>query len=64
MWYFKRLKTSRSVSLEAFKMYYVMLASAPSLHRESTNSLITQENMVDLELRLYQVYIVCAPLLM
>ena len=29
------------VSLEAFKMYYVMRASAPSLHRESTDSLIT-----------------------
>ena len=40
MGYFKRLKTSGSVSLEAFKMYYVMRASAPSLHRESTDSLI------------------------
>ena len=36
----KRLKPSGSVSLEAFKMYYVMRASAPSLHRESTDSLI------------------------
>ena len=35
-----RLKTSGSVSLEAFKMYYVMHASAPSLHRESIDSLI------------------------
>ena len=33
------LITSWSVSLEAFKMYYVMRASAPSLHRESTDSL-------------------------
>ena len=41
MGYFKRLITSCSVSLEAFKMYYVMRASAPSLHRESTDSLIT-----------------------
>ena len=31
--YFKRLITSWSVSLEAFKMYYVMRASAPSLER-------------------------------
>ena len=28
MGYFKRLKTSGSASMEAFKMYYVMLASA------------------------------------
>ena len=40
MGYLKRLKTSGSVSLEAFKMYYVMHASAPSLRRESTDSLI------------------------
>ena len=40
MGYFKRLITSWSVILEAFKMYYVMRASAPSLHRESTDSLI------------------------
>ena len=41
MVYFKRLITSWSVSLEAFKMYYVMRASAPtSLHRESTDFLI------------------------
>ena len=40
MGYFKGLITSWSVSLEAFKMYYVMRASAPSLHRESTDSLI------------------------
>ena len=37
MEYLKRLKTSGSVSLEA---YYAMLASAPSLDRESTDSLI------------------------
>ena len=40
MGYLKRLKTSGSVSLKAFKMYYAMRASAPSLHRESTDSLI------------------------
>ena len=39
----KRLITSWSVSLEAFKMYYVMRASAPSLHRESTDSLICDQ---------------------
>ena len=39
MGYFKKLKTAGSVSLETFKMYYVMRASAPSLHRESTHSL-------------------------
>ena len=50
--YFKRLKPSGFVSLEAFKMYYAMRASAPSLHSynniiyiiiiyiESTDSLI------------------------
>ena len=38
MVYLKRLKTSGSVSLEAFRMYYVKRASAPSLHRESTDS--------------------------
>ena len=32
-------KVYKSVSLEAFKMYYVMRASVPSLHRESTDSL-------------------------
>ena len=36
----ERLISVEFVSLEAFKMYYVMLASAPSLHRESTDSLI------------------------
>ena len=35
-----RLISSRSVSLEAFKMYDVMWVSVPSLHRESTDSLI------------------------
>ena len=35
-----RLKTSGSVSLEAFKTYYMMRASAIPIHRESTDSLI------------------------
>ena len=43
MGYLKRLKTSGSVSLKAFEMYYVMRASAPSLRRESTDSLIMQK---------------------
>ena len=33
-------KALKFESLEAFKMYYVMRASAPSLHRESTDALI------------------------
>ena len=37
-----RLKPSGFVSLEAFKMYYVMRVFAPSLHRESTDSLIIE----------------------
>ena len=40
MVYFKRLKSSGFVSLEAFKMYYVMRTFAPSLHRKSTDFLI------------------------
>ena len=37
MVYFKRLRSSGFVSLEAFKMYYVMRTFAPSLHRKSTD---------------------------
>ena len=37
----KRLTSLYFVSLEAFKMYYVMRVSAPSLHRESTDSLMS-----------------------
>ena len=40
MVYFKRLRSSGFVSLEAFKMYYVMRTFAPSLHRKSTDILI------------------------
>ena len=40
MVYFKRLRSSGFVSLEAFKMYYVMRTFAPSLHRKSTDFLI------------------------
>ena len=46
MVYFKMLITSWCVSLEAFKMYYAMRASAPSLYiRESTDSLISTHNI-------------------
>ena len=37
MVYFERLRSSGFVSLEAFKMYYVMHTFAPSLHRKSTD---------------------------
>ena len=40
MVYFKRLRSLGFVSLEAFKMYYVMRTFAPSLHRKSTDFLI------------------------
>ena len=40
MVYFKRLRSSGFVSLEAFKTYYVMHTFAPSLHRKSTDFLI------------------------
>ena len=43
MVYFKRLRSSGFVSLEAFKMYYVMRTFAPSLHRKSTDFLIICE---------------------
>ena len=57
MGYLKRLKTSGSVSLEAFKMYYVMRASAPSLHRESTDSLIrTPIKQLLYRLQLYRLF--------
>ena len=46
MGHFKRLITPWSVSLEAFKMYYVMRVSAPSLHRESTDSLMKDDMVV------------------
>ena len=36
----KRLIWLYFVSLEAFKIFYVMRVSAPSLHRESTNSVM------------------------
>ena len=42
MVYFKRLTSSGFVSLEAFKMYYVMRTFAPSLHRKSTDFLILE----------------------
>ena len=38
--YLKRLKSSKFVRVKAFPMYGGMGVSAPSLHRESTDSLI------------------------
>ena len=46
MGHFKRHITSWSVSLEAFKMYYMMRVSVPSLHRESTDSLMKDDMVV------------------
>ena len=40
--YLKRLKSSKFVRVKAFPMYGSIGVSAPSLHRESTDSLITQ----------------------
>ena len=39
--YLKRLKSSKFVRVKAFPMYGGMGVSAPSLHRESTDSLTT-----------------------
>ena len=38
--YLKRLKSSKFVRVKAFPMYGGIGVSAPSLHRESTDSLI------------------------
>ena len=40
--YLKRLKSSKFVRVKAFPMYGDIGVSAPSLHRESTDSLIMQ----------------------
>ena len=40
--YLKRLKSSKFVRVKAFPMYGGIGVSAPSLHRESTDSLIQQ----------------------
>ena len=40
--YLKRLKSSRLGRAQAFPMYGGLGMSAPSLHRESTDSLIVQ----------------------
>ena len=39
--YLKRLKSSKFVRVKAFPMYGGIGVSAPSLHRESTDSLIS-----------------------
>ena len=40
----KRLKSSKFVRVKAFPMYGGISVSAPSLHRESTDSLIIETN--------------------
>ena len=40
--YLKRLKSSKFVRVKAFPMYGGIGVSAPSLHRESTDSLISR----------------------
>ena len=42
--YLKRLKSSKFVRVKAFPMYGGIGVSVPSLHRESTDSLIQQFN--------------------
>ena len=42
--YLKRLKSSKFVRVKAFPMYGGIGVSAPSLHRESTDSLIDSMN--------------------
>ena len=44
--YLKRLKSSKFVRVKAFPMYGGIGVSAPSLHRESTDSLIVQCTIV------------------
>ena len=43
--YLKRLKSSKFVRVKAFPMYGGIGVSAPSLHRESTDSLIVTDFM-------------------
>ena len=43
--YLKRLKSSKFVRVKAFPMYGGMGVSAPSLHRESTDSLIVAASL-------------------
>ena len=44
--YLKRLKSSKFVRVKAFPMYGGIGVSAPSLHRESTDSLISESYLV------------------
>ena len=46
--YLKRLKSSEFVRVKAFPMYGGIGMSAPSLHRESTDSLIIQALFVNI----------------
>ena len=58
----ERLEMSGFVSLEAFKMYYVMRAPTPSLHRESTDSLIQVMVLSAFILALLAMKVYCASL--
>ena len=51
--YLKMLKSSRLGRVQAFPMYGGLGMSAPSLHRESTDSLIFADTKVG-ELRIWQ----------
>ena len=53
--YLKRLKSSRLGRVQAFPMYGGLGMSAPSLHRESTDSLIMVD--IDIVTVVYTVYI-------
>ena len=44
--YLKRLKSSKFVRVKAFPMYGGIGVSAPSLHRESTDSLIHHYTLI------------------
>ena len=55
--YLKRLKSSKFVRVKAFPMYGGMGVSAPSLHRESTDSLIAC--LYKYTGCVYSVYVVC-----
>ena len=51
--YLKRLKSSRLGRVQAFPMYGGLGMSAPSLHRESTDSLIIYDLRVEVQLSLH-----------
>ena len=54
--YLKRLKSSKFVRVKAFPMYGGIGVSAPSLHRESTDSLIMSLGLQHKDCRSYDMY--------